>query len=118
MGEVVATYDYTDEGGRLLYQNVRFEPKDFRQRRPGGNGGWLWGRNGTPATLYRLPELLQSSRQDWVLITEGEKDVDNLRALGFTATTSGSADTWRPEFAKHFAGRLVAIMGDNDPAGS
>lgn len=27
------TYDYTDEEGQLLFQVVRFEPKDFRQRR-------------------------------------------------------------------------------------
>ncbi len=24
-------YPYTDENGKLLYENVRFEPKDFRQ---------------------------------------------------------------------------------------
>src|SRR5690242_14583334 len=38
----VATYDYRDRDGRLLYQVVRFEPKDFRQRRPNGAGGWVW----------------------------------------------------------------------------
>src|SRR5262249_55246466 len=32
--QIRATYDYHDEGGTLLYQVVRFEPKDFRQRRP------------------------------------------------------------------------------------
>src|SRR5262245_46134597 len=30
---IVATYSYTDEDGRHLYDVVRFEPKDFRQRR-------------------------------------------------------------------------------------
>lgn len=30
---IVATYDYTDEAGTLLFQVVRFEPKNFRQRR-------------------------------------------------------------------------------------
>ena len=30
----VATYDYLDEAGKLLFQVVRFDPKDFRQRRP------------------------------------------------------------------------------------
>ena len=29
---IVATYDYTNESGELLYQVVRYEPKDFRQR--------------------------------------------------------------------------------------
>src|SRR5262245_19146141 len=36
------TYDYQDEDGRLLYQVVRLEPKDFRVRRPDGAGGWIW----------------------------------------------------------------------------
>ena len=31
---IVAEYDYRDERGELLYQNVCYEPKDFRQRRP------------------------------------------------------------------------------------
>ena len=33
---IVATYDYTDADGKLLYQVVRLEPKGFRQRRPNG----------------------------------------------------------------------------------
>src|SRR5262249_5324349 len=35
---IVATYDYTDADGRLLYQVVRLDPKDFRQRRPDPDG--------------------------------------------------------------------------------
>ena len=31
---VVCAYPYSDEGGTLLYQVVRLEPKSFRQRRP------------------------------------------------------------------------------------
>ena len=34
-------YDYTDESGELLFQVTRHEPKDFRQRRPDGRGGWI-----------------------------------------------------------------------------
>ena len=37
----VASYDYVDAAGQLIYQVVRFEPKDFRQRRPDGQGGWV-----------------------------------------------------------------------------
>ena len=43
---IVAEYDYPDERGDLLYQNVRYQPKDFRQRRPDGNGGWTWKLDG------------------------------------------------------------------------
>jgi DNA primase len=37
--ELVASYDYTDEDGELLFQVCRFEPKNFRQRRPDGKDG-------------------------------------------------------------------------------
>jgi hypothetical protein len=36
--EIMAEYDYCDEAGKLLYQVVRYWPKDFRQRRPEGSG--------------------------------------------------------------------------------
>lgn len=31
---IVATYDYQDPSGTLIFQVVRRDPKDFRQRRP------------------------------------------------------------------------------------
>src|SRR5688572_22951425 len=34
LGELVATYDYVDENGKLLYQSCRYIPKTFRQRMP------------------------------------------------------------------------------------
>ena len=41
--KTAAIYDYLDENGNLLHQTVRYEPKDFRQRRPDGNGNCIWG---------------------------------------------------------------------------
>ena len=35
---IVAQYDYRDEAGNVLSQAVRYEPKDFRQRRPKPGG--------------------------------------------------------------------------------
>ena len=32
---IVAEYDYTDEQGNLLYQVVRYEPKDFKTKTAG-----------------------------------------------------------------------------------
>jgi hypothetical protein len=49
-GKIVATYDYKDENSVLLYQVLRYEPKDFRQRRPGGNGGWTWKLDDRPSS--------------------------------------------------------------------
>ena len=37
----VWAYAYHDERGSVLYEVVRFEPKDFRPRRPDGQGGWI-----------------------------------------------------------------------------
>jgi hypothetical protein len=53
---IVATYDYRDENGLLLFQVVRFAPKTFRQRRPDGSGGWSWRARDIRQILYRLPE--------------------------------------------------------------
>lgn len=68
-GILVAEYDYTDEHGALLFQVVRFDPKDFRQRQPDG-AGWKWNVRGVRLVPYRLPQILQSAR---VIIVEGEK---------------------------------------------
>ena len=42
LGKIITTYDYTDGTGDPLFQVVRYEPKDFRQRHSDGNGGWIW----------------------------------------------------------------------------
>jgi len=57
---IVATYDYTDEHGTLLYQVVRYQPKDFRQRRSdgrGGRGGKDRGRCSTDCLKSWKPQL-------------------------------------------------------------
>jgi putative DNA primase/helicase len=112
---IAATYDYTDEQGRLLYQVVRYQPKDFRQRRPDGCGGWTW-RKGSRQVLYRLPEVLEAAT---VFVVEGEKDVETLRSNGFTATTNagGAKAAWLPSFTEFLRGREVILIPDNDPPG-
>ncbi len=59
MSSIVKIYDYADEDGNLLYQNYRFEPKDFSPRRPDGNGDYIWDLKGVKRTLYRLPETVK-----------------------------------------------------------
>jgi putative DNA primase/helicase len=83
---IAATYDYRDETGALLYQAVRFEPKGFSQRRPDGNGGWIWKLDDARRILYRLPELIATPIETTIYIPEGEKDVDRLREVGLAAT--------------------------------
>ncbi len=112
------TYDYFDADGELLYQVLRYEPRDFRQRRPNGEGGWLWNLRGVKRILYRLPELLAADPDDTVFIVEGEKDADRLTSLGLVATTSPQgAEKWGRVDATPLHGRRVAILGDNDDPG-
>lgn len=114
----IAAYDYRSGEDNLLYQSVRYEPKDFRQRRPNGMGGWDWKLNGTPRVLYRLPELLAADSSQTVLIVEGEKDCDRLAGLGQVATTNaGGAGKWCSEYNRHLAGRRIVILPDNDEPG-
>ncbi len=68
--QIVATYDYTDEDGELLYQAVRYEPKDFRQRRPDGKGGWIWTLDDVRIVPYRLPTA-ESEGKRTVIPTQG-----------------------------------------------
>ncbi len=118
--KIIAEYDYTDAEGNLLYQVVRYHPKNFKQRRPDGDGGWLWNLNGVELTLYHLPEVMQAiSEKKLVFIVEGEKDVDNLRTCGQVATSisGGASSKWPPELVPLFQNATVAIIPDNDDPG-
>jgi hypothetical protein len=111
--EIVATYDYLDVHGVLLFQVCRTFPKAFFQRRPDGHGGWINDRKGIPPILYHLPEVLAA---DKVVICEGEKDADALMALGVVATTNpGGAGKWRDEYVVVFKGKTVACVQHVDP---
>ncbi|HSW63972.1 MAG TPA: AAA family ATPase [Dissulfurispiraceae bacterium] len=119
----VAAYDYTDETGTLLYQTVRYEPKDFRQRRPDGNGGWIYSLGNARRVLYHLPQLLQADPDAVVFVVEGEKDVHTLESIGLVATTNPmGAGKWPnlckdPSFQEPLRGRRVCVMGDNNETG-
>jgi len=113
---IVATYDYKDEQGNLLYQVVRSYPKSFSQRRPDGNNGWIWNLKGINPLLYRLPEIIQSTNP--VLIVEGEKDVENLMKWGLTATTSPmGTGKWKASYNKYLKDKEIILMPDHDQPG-
>lgn len=116
-----ASYDYQDADGKPIFQMVRMEPgkngkaKDFRQRRPGANGKWVWNLKGIEPVLYRLPEVIKA---DEVIICEGEKDCENLRTLGFTATTCPmGAGKWRDSYSQYLKGKRLVLIPDNDNPG-
>lgn len=117
----VALYNYKDEGGKLIFQAVRFEPKGFAYRRPDGEGGWICDLAGVERIPYRLYDLTE--REPEVLyIAEGEKDVDRLWSIGLPATCNpGGAEKWKDEYTTYLAKRLplleVVILADADEPG-
>jgi len=112
---VVASYNYHGPDGKLVFQVTRWEPKNFTQRCPDENGGWINSVKGIEFVPYRLPEIIKAES---VFIVEGEKDADALTALGLAATCNAQgAGKWRPEYNRHFAGKRVAILPDNDDPG-
>lgn len=111
---VVATYEYTDRDGKVLYAVDRLDPKSFRQRRPNGDGEWIYNLDGVERVLYKLPKVIESTGT--VFITEGEKDVHTLEALGFTATTAASGK-YSQDMLSHLGGSDVVILVDNDGVG-
>jgi putative DNA primase/helicase len=115
----VAVYDYTDEDGNLLFQKVRYEPKDFRCRVLDGSGGWTYTINGVRRILYNLPAVIESRI---VFIVEGEKDANLLIQNGYTATCNFDGagkdnSKWRPEYNPYFQGKSVYLVPDNDLTG-
>ena len=119
---IVAAYDYHDENGKLLFQCVRFEPKDFRQRRPdpAKPGEWIWNLKDTCRVLYRLREVKAAIAAGRTLfVAEGEKDCDALVKHGFVATCNPmGAGKWLPEHTATLAGASrVAVIADKDTPG-
>jgi len=138
---IVKTYDYRDESGKLLYQAVRFEPKDFRQRRPNPKNPpdpdpknrpdpndpddrrhWINGLDkDIKLVLYRLNELLDPiniAQGKPVFVVEGEKDVDRFWSIGLVATCNPmGAGKWRQEYSDFLNDRPVVILPDNDKPG-
>jgi hypothetical protein len=118
---IAAIYDYTDGDGKVLYQVVRLDPKDFRQRRPDPKAKekWIWNLHGVARVLYRLPALLKAVAEGrTIFIVEGEKDCERLARLGLIATTNvGGAKKWMREYSDALRGANAVILPDNDPPG-
>lgn len=114
---IVATYDYLAADGSLLFQVVRFDPKDFKQRRrdPAKADGWLWNMKGVDKVLYRLPAILTTAPNDRIYLVEGEKDADRLVSYKLNATTvPGGAGKWNKSYGESLRGRHVVLIPDVD----
>src|SRR5208283_1672922 len=120
-----AVYLYENPDGSPAFQVRRFNvfeggsivDKDFRQYRPVGSD-WMAGLGDVESVLYRLPELLGADARRPVMVLEGEKDVDNVRACGRVATCNPmGAGKWRDNYSESLQGRTCWIIQDNDQAG-
>lgn len=122
---LVATYDYRDKDGALLFQKQRFVDqfgkKTFRQRRkdPSNPSSWLFSLGDTERVLYRLPQVLEAiSNGEIIWLVEGEKDADTLVSLGMCATTPpNGAGKWLDIHTKTLEGASVWLVADNDEVG-
>ena len=102
----------------MLFQVCRLEPKSFRQRRPDGKGGFIWGLKDARRVLFNLPAVVAAQT---VVIVEGERDVENLGKFvpGGSATTCNpmGAGKWRDAYVEHLRGKTCFILPDNDKPG-
>jgi hypothetical protein len=119
--EIEKTYDYVDENSNLVFQVVRRAGKRFIQRRPDPDnpGQWLYSTSGIRKVLYNLPRVIDAVTAGLpVYIVEGEKDADNLTAIGLTATTNpGGSGKWKQEYSEVLKGAHIIVLPDNDPPG-
>jgi hypothetical protein len=123
-----AIYQYTDEEGEVLFEVGRDghgNEKAIRQRRPDGNGGYIYNLGDARRVLYRLPEVQAANT---VLLVEGEKAADFINAeieanpfdveSDVVATTSPhGAGKWKPEYSESLRDKDVFIFPDNDKPG-
>jgi hypothetical protein len=133
----VASYAYRDAAGSLIFTVERCALKGsgcqgFRQWRPDptSKSGKRWSRSLDDGTKvgeglpYRLPEALQALTAGPLTpnlyVTEGEKDAERLRSLGYVATCNAEgAGKWMQRHADHFRALRpdVVIVADYDPTG-
>ena len=137
---ITAVYEYQDRTGRVVLRKARGElmgedgqriDKTFAMQSIGTDEKWYATEGIYGTLLYHLPDVLGGVKLGAnLIIAEGEKDIDNLRAVGFNATcglhgagtlTSANTDLsgkWSEDHAKSFDGaEAVTVIADNDAAG-
>ena len=109
---IVEIYQYYSKDGTETFQNCRYFPKDFRQRKK-VDDKWIWSLKDVDVTPYRLPELLASDESRAVFYCEGEKDANRLASLDLISTSG----KWKDSFQEFFHNRVIYILQDNDESG-
>lgn len=120
-GEPSQVYQYRDEAGRLKGAVLRFDQGDSKTFRQAAlvDGVWQWQGMAEPRPLYGV-ENLRLHPQAQVIITEGEKAADALRAAlpdALVLTWPGGSSNVDKTDWKPLEGRAVTVWPDNDDPG-
>ena len=120
-GRLVATYDYVDAAGALVFQVTRWEdPKRFTQRRAGpAPGSWINDVKGVVKVPFHLSMVVKAIAHGTpIVVVEGEQCAKALAPLKIVATTvAGGSNAWQDTYAPHFADADVIIWPDHDVPG-
>lgn len=125
-GKFVCAYSYTDESGKVMFEACRYQREDgsktfsLRQIDPSKPEGYKYTKEGARLVLYRLPQVLAAIKSGKaVFVVEGEKDCDNMAAMGYTATTNpmGAGKWLAGNYSESLTGADLYIIPDNDDVG-
>lgn len=130
LGKFERVYTYRDATGKPLFEVARIDTstpekrdKTFRQHILIGEGWTFPLVKGAPdelkANIYRLPEVTVAIKEGKpVFVVEGEKDCENMAALGYVATTCPmGAGKWHEAHSEQLRGADAYIIPDNDDTG-
>jgi 5S rRNA maturation endonuclease (ribonuclease M5) len=122
--QLEATYDYCDEDGQLLYQVLRYVPKDFSVQRPDPTtGDWFPDLGDTRKVLYCLQDVIGAAQ---VIVVEGEKDANALNAIladkcgcgdAVATTNPFGAGQWLKQYNECLQDKDVVVVPDMDKQG-
>lgn len=114
--DIVASYEYRDDGGHLLAVKDRYYKDGEKQqywRYQDKTGKWFYGIGDAIIPLYKH-ECIGNP----VYLVEGEKDVDTMIAGGLHAVTNpNGAGEWKDRYTEQLRGYDVCIIPDNDDTG-
>lgn len=130
----VATYDYRDAEGHVVFQKRKYWSesegrKSYKVFHPKGSG-WEHGIGEAPRVLYNLPDLVTANV---ICLVEGEKDCETLTGIQLYpesphlrqvatcnfdgAWRDGESPKWLSSYNSYFAGKFVLVFPDNDEPG-
>ncbi|MDD3473205.1 MAG: phage/plasmid primase, P4 family [Syntrophaceae bacterium] len=114
-------YTYYDSSGKYLYEKRRYPGKKFVIYSKDADGKDIKGKGKSKSILYNAWQVFSNPLEDPVIYTEGEKDAEALKSIGFCATTCGGVNLWSQVVTSKshliLQDRIVWIVGDNDKAG-